>query len=88
MSIREQTDAANAIRGAANDPHHRGSSVVYLPASAVRTRYGGISDTTLWRWVQAKGFPAPLKPNGRHRLWKLSELEAWEASRTVQDEAA
>lgn len=56
-------------------------TITYLPASAVRVRYGGISDVTLWRWVRSHGFPAPIKPNGRHRLWKLSELEAYEASR-------
>jgi predicted DNA-binding transcriptional regulator AlpA len=55
----------------------------YLPASAVRVRYGGISDVTIWRWVRDPrvNFPAPIKANGRHRLWKLADLEAWEASR-------
>lgn len=61
---------------------------VFLPASAVRVRYGGVSDVTLWRWIKSSGFPTPTKPNGRHRLWKLSELEAWEAARTGAPEAA
>ena len=35
----------------------------YSPAAAVRGRYGGISDTTLWRWLQDPelGFPQPIK---------------------------
>jgi predicted DNA-binding transcriptional regulator AlpA len=54
----------------------------YLPASAVRGRYG-ISDMSLWRWLrdEALGFPHPMRINGR-RFWRLADLEAFEASRT------
>lgn len=57
----------------------------YLPAVAVRARYG-VSDMSLWRWLRddALGFPHPLRINGR-RFWKLSELEAWEALRAEQE---
>jgi len=53
----------------------------YLPAGAVRARYG-VSDMSLWRWLhdEALGFPAPIRINKR-RFWRLAELEAWEATR-------
>jgi len=53
----------------------------YLPAGQVRSRYG-VSDMSLWRWLrdEALAFPQPLKIHNR-RYWKLSELQAWEASR-------
>jgi predicted DNA-binding transcriptional regulator AlpA len=57
----------------------------YLPAGAVRARYG-VSDMSLWRWLHDKGlgFPAPIRIN-RRRFWKLAELEAWEASRAIRE---
>lgn len=59
--------------------------VTYLPIAAVRARYGNVSDVTIWRWMRdpRMNFPAPMRANSRHRLWKLSELEAWEASRAT-----
>ena len=55
----------------------------YLTSAAVRARYG-VSDMTIWRWLRSTelGFPAPLRINGR-RFWKLTQLEAWEASRSA-----
>lgn len=57
----------------------------YLPSAAVRARYG-VSDMSLWRWLHdAKlGFPKPSRINGR-RYWKITDLEAWEASRKKSD---
>ena len=56
----------------------------YLSSAAVRTRYG-VSDMTIWRWLhdQKLGFPAPLRINGR-RYWNLTQLDAWEASRSAE----
>jgi predicted DNA-binding transcriptional regulator AlpA len=53
----------------------------YLQSSAVRTRYG-VSDMTIWRWLHRGdlGFPVPIRINNR-RFWRLTDLEAWEASR-------
>jgi predicted DNA-binding transcriptional regulator AlpA len=57
----------------------------YLQSSAVRARYG-VSDMTIWRWLQntSLGFPAPIRINGR-RFWRLTELEEWEASRSTAE---
>ena len=53
----------------------------YLPAAAVRMRYG-IAKMTIWRWLQndALAFPKPSRINNR-LYWKRADLEAWEASR-------
>lgn len=53
-------------------------------AEAVRTLCGGISDMTLWRWLNtpALGFPRPVLIN-RIRYWKRAEVTAWLASREV-----
>ena len=55
---------------------------VYLKATQVRERYGGISDMTLWRWLRDKelGFPKPCRIN-RMRYWSDSELTEWERVR-------
>lgn len=54
---------------------------IYLNATQVRTRYGGISDMALWRWLQDNdlGFPQPIRINGR-RFWLVSNLVAWECT--------
>ena len=54
----------------------------FLPAKAVRARYS-VHDVTIWRWMRDREFPKPaVRPNYRVRLWKLTDLEAWEASRS------
>ena len=60
----------------------------YLPAAGIRARYS-ICDVTIWRWMRdpRMNFPVPIKPNSRHRLWKLADLEAWEQSHTIEGEA-
>jgi predicted DNA-binding transcriptional regulator AlpA len=61
----------------------------FLPASKVRERYQ-ITDVTIWRWMQNPNvkFPRPaLNPSSRFRLWRLSDIEAWEKSHAEQVEA-
>jgi predicted DNA-binding transcriptional regulator AlpA len=73
-------------------PHlsdHLPTKIVYLTATQVRARYGGVSDMTLWRWLRDKdlGFPKPCRIN-RLRYWKDSELTEWERTRRPDGEAA
>ena len=58
------------------------AAITYLNAAQVRTRYGGVSDMALWRWLndQELGFPKPFRIN-RRRYWKASDLTAWESAR-------
>jgi predicted DNA-binding transcriptional regulator AlpA len=57
-------------------------ATTYLNAAQVRTRYGGVSDMALWRWLHDEdlGFPKPFRIN-RRRFWKVSDLTAWERTR-------
>jgi predicted DNA-binding transcriptional regulator AlpA len=50
-----------------------------LHSAGVRTRYGGVSDMSLWRWLNDKelNFPKPLVINKR-RYWRIVDLVAWE----------
>lgn len=52
----------------------------FSTASAVRQRYGGMSDMTLYRWLQnpTLGFPRPRYINGR-RYFDDDELDAFDA---------
>ena len=51
----------------------------YLTANQVRARFGGISDMSLWRWLNNEqlGFPRPLVIN-RRRFFRLDQIEAFE----------
>ncbi len=58
---------------------------VMLTAKQVRTRYGNVSDISLWRWLRDERlvFPQPLFINKR-RHWKLSDLVQWEMARAAE----
>lgn len=43
----------------------------------------GISNATLWRWIKAGRFPAPLKIGKKKVAWRSSVLAAWIAQRTA-----
>lgn len=60
-----------------------------LTAAQVRARYGDISEMTLWRWSNdtALDFPKPYSIRCR-RYWSAAELDAWEAARKQQGQAA
>ena len=42
----------------------------------------GISNATLWRWIKAGRFPAPLKIGQKKVAWRSSVLAHWIAQRT------
>lgn len=49
-----------------------------LTAAAVRNALGGVSDMTLWRWLNdpALNFPRPIYI-GRRRYWREADMAAW-----------
>jgi predicted DNA-binding transcriptional regulator AlpA len=59
----------------------RTDATTYLNSPQVRSRYGGMSDMALWRWLSNDelGFPKPIRIN-RRRFWKESDLTAWARS--------
>jgi predicted DNA-binding transcriptional regulator AlpA len=46
----------------------------FLPTRRVRARYGGKSEKTIDRWIEAGVLPPPIWINGR-RHWLRSALE-------------
>ena len=54
-----------------------------ISASAVRDALGGVSDMTLWRWLDdpAMMFPRPVYI-GRRRFWRETDIEQWVDSRS------
>lgn len=49
-----------------------------IASAAVREMCGGVSDMTLWRWLNdpAMKFPKPIYI-ARRRYWKESEVIVW-----------
>jgi predicted DNA-binding transcriptional regulator AlpA len=49
-----------------------------MPAKEVRALFGGVSQMTLWRWLQDEslGFPKPTMIRGR-RYWDADSVEAF-----------
>lgn len=43
----------------------------------------GISNATLWRWIKAERFPAPMKIGKKKVAWRTSVLSNWIEQRTV-----
>ncbi len=60
----------------------------FLTGPQVQARYQK-SHVTIWRWIRDPelAFPAPIQIN-RLNYWRLSELEAWEATKADQRGAA
>lgn len=53
----------------------------YYSIYQLSVRYG-IHRSTLWRWVKTDPtFPQPVKLSRGCTRWKLSEIEAWDASK-------
>lgn len=55
----------------------------YLTDIQLAARYS-VHRTTPWRWAKDDPtFPKPVKLSPQCSRWKLSEIEAWEASRAT-----
>ncbi|MAU53986.1 MAG: transcriptional regulator [Roseovarius sp.] len=55
-----------------------------LTAAAVRDALGGVSDMTLWRWLNdpALSFPRPIYI-ARRRYWREADVIEWLDAREV-----
>ncbi len=60
----------------------------YSRTSAVKLRFGGVSDMWLTRKMRDAGFPQPVYFGGRDRFWLDDELDAWEAANASREPAA
>ncbi len=52
----------------------------YLSDLDLAIRYK-VSRVTPWRWAKKGTFPSPVKLGPNCTRWKLSSIEAWEASK-------
>ena len=52
----------------------------YLSDTQLAARYN-VHRATPWRWAQMGKFPKPVSLTPGCTRWKLSDIEAWEASR-------
>lgn len=41
----------------------------------------GVSPATIWRWVKAGNFPAPVKLGPNATGWRATDVESWIESR-------
>ena len=57
-----------------NEQHER-----WLRRPEVKTRYGNISDPTLYRWINAGLFPAPERLGPNTAAWRDSALSEFDA---------
>ena len=55
-----------------------------MTASSVRYALGGVSDMTLWRWLNdaALNFPKPIRIQSR-RYWREADIIQWLDAREV-----
>jgi prophage regulatory protein len=51
---------------------------MYLSDRALAARYD-TSRATVWRWVETRGLPKPIRFSSGCTRWKLSDIERWEA---------
>lgn len=60
-----------------------------LTAKEVRERFGGISDMSLWRWLDSEtlNFPKPIHIQ-RRRFWEADAIEAFIAGQAEANKAA
>jgi prophage regulatory protein len=61
----------------------------YLRRKEVLARYG-VTNSTLYRWIEEKRFPAPVKlvEGGKASGWPLEEIEALERANIAKQRAA
>lgn len=75
-----------AREGCPADPDRESNPHRRIRAAVVRQMCGGISDMTLWRWLENPelNFPRPIYI-GRRRYWRESDIVAWLEAREVSE---
>ena len=58
-----------------------------ITAAQTRALCGDISDMTLWRWLNERGFPKPIYI-ARRRFWREADVLAWLEAQSQHGEAA
>lgn len=61
---------------------------MFLSVKQVAARYA-VSVETVWRWVrEGEDFPRPVALSPGCTRWRVTDLEAWEATRSAGGEHA
>jgi predicted DNA-binding transcriptional regulator AlpA len=83
MNTQPETQSSKREAGTINPEHDRNPHR-RIQAATVRQMCGGISDMSLWRWLDNPelNFPRPIYI-GRRRYWKEAEIVAWLEAREV-----
>ena len=66
--------------------HKVAQMISYLRFNDLRDRRIINNRTTLYRWIQERGFPAGILLGPNTRAWAEDEVEAWLAARTADRE--
>ena len=67
-----------------------GDDDALLTSRQVRAKVGGISDMTLWRWLESDvvRFPQPILRVNKRRYWSAGSIRRWLAERSSEGLAA
>jgi prophage regulatory protein len=61
-----------------------GDAPCLLARLPVVLKVTGLARTTIYRWVAAGRFPAPVRLGPRAVAWRWSDLERWTQSRAIE----
>jgi predicted DNA-binding transcriptional regulator AlpA len=64
--------------GKTTAPQDNAERVVYVSDRDLAKRYHN-HRSALWRWVETRDFPKPIRLSPGCTRWKLDEVEQWEA---------
>jgi prophage regulatory protein len=59
------------------------SDIRLLNLRQVQAKIGGITRTTIWRWVRAGQFPAPVALGAQRIAWREDVIDKWIATRPI-----
>ena len=60
----------------------------YWSTKQVCERFGGISSRTLSRWIESRGFPPSVTPEGEANLYSIEAILLWEENYFTQPNLA
>jgi len=64
------------------------SDLQLIAAQPLRELLGGVSDMTIFRWMEARQFPQPVVAGGKgRRFWRLKDVAAWQEKNLRKAEA-
>ena len=53
-----------------------------------KTMFGGVANSTVYRWIKKQGFPKPIRLSPSCSAWSVKEVQSWIDSRNQETEVA